>query len=68
LPSNKGSLPSDFLLPEALQRAEERADVLAANLERSEEAREKAEKDAAVVEGLRQRLQTAKDVLSEKIA
>jgi hypothetical protein len=38
---------------EALRRAEERADALAAKLERSENAREKAEKDAAAVEGLR---------------
>jgi hypothetical protein len=60
-------LPSDFFFSEALRRAEERADALAAKLERSEKAREKAEKDAAVVEGLRQRLQTAEDSLSDKV-
>ena len=57
-----------FSSSEALWRAEERADALAAKLERSEKAREKAEKDAAAVEGLRQRLQTAEDALSDKVA
>ncbi|KAK1642777.1 hypothetical protein QYE76_060582 [Lolium multiflorum] len=55
-------------LKEALRRAEERVDALAAKLELSEKAREKAEKDAAAVEGLRQRLQTAEDALSDKVA
>jgi flagellar motility protein MotE (MotC chaperone) len=54
--------------PEGLRRAEERADALEAKLKLSEAAREKAEKDAAAVEGLRQRLKTAEDALSEKEA
>lgn len=58
-------MPSDFFL-EALRRAEERADALEAKLKSSETARKKAEKDAAAVEGLRQRLKTAEDALSEK--
>jgi Flp pilus assembly protein TadD len=61
-------LASDFLFSEALQRDEECADALAAKLDRSKTAREKAEKDAAVVEGLLQRLQTAEDALSDKVA
>jgi hypothetical protein len=51
-----------------LRRAEERADALAAKLELSEKAREKAKADAAVVEDLRQRLQTAENSLSDKIS
>jgi hypothetical protein len=58
LPSDKGFLPSGFFFSEALCLAEEHADALATKLELSEKAREKAEKDAAAVEGLRQRLQT----------
>ena len=66
-------LTKGFFLPifsssEALRRAEERADALAAKLERSEKARGKAEKDVTAVEGLRQRLQTAEDALSDKVA
>jgi Flp pilus assembly protein TadD len=57
-----------LLFSEALRRAEEHADALEAKLKSSEAAREKAEKDAAVVESLRQRLQTAEDALSEKEA
>jgi flagellar motility protein MotE (MotC chaperone) len=56
--------PSIFL--EVLRRAEEHADALASKLELSEKAREKAEEDAAAVESLRQRLQTAENALSEK--
>jgi gamma-glutamylcysteine synthetase len=52
----------------ALQQAEERAEALAAKLERSEKAREKAEADAATVEDLRQRLANAENALSDKIA
>jgi predicted TIM-barrel fold metal-dependent hydrolase len=57
-----------FFASEALRRAEERANVLDAKLKRSEKALEKAEKDAAIVEGLRQRLQTTEDALSDKEA
>lgn len=52
----------------ALQQAEERAEALATKLELSEKAREKAETDAATVEGLRQRLANAENALSDKIA
>ncbi|KAK1670535.1 hypothetical protein QYE76_058694 [Lolium multiflorum] len=55
-------------LREALRRAEERADDLEDKLKVSEEARGKAKKDAAGVEDLRQRLQAAKDALSDKEA
>ncbi len=57
-----------FFASEALRRAEERADALDAKLKLSEKAREKAEKDTAAIEGLRQRLQTAEDALSDKEA
>jgi dsDNA-specific endonuclease/ATPase MutS2 len=56
------------ILSAALRRAKERADALAAKLELSERAREKAEADAAAVEGLRQRLHTSENALSDKIA
>jgi hypothetical protein len=56
------------IFSEALRQAEERADALAAKLELSKTAREKAEKDAAVVGDLRQRLQNAEHALSDKIA
>jgi hypothetical protein len=56
------------ILSDALRRAEERADALAVKLELSEKAPEKAEADAAAVEGLRQRLHTAENALSDKIA
>jgi hypothetical protein len=56
------------ILSDALRRAEERADALAAKLELSEKAHEKAEADAAIVESLRQRLQTAENAFSDKIA
>ncbi|KAK1685580.1 hypothetical protein QYE76_046428 [Lolium multiflorum] len=55
-------------LKDALRRAEERVDALAAKLELSEKSREKAEADAAAAEDLRQRLQTAENDLSDKIA
>jgi uncharacterized protein YlxW (UPF0749 family) len=57
-----------FFALEALRRAEERADALDAKLKLGEKSREKAEKEAAAVEGLRQRLQTAEDTLSDKVA
>jgi hypothetical protein len=66
--SNKDSLPFDLALSEALHRAEERVDALVAKLEISETARKKAEKDAAAVEVLFQRLKTAEDTLSDKVA
>ena len=66
--SNDDSSPFDLSISEALHRAEERADALEAKLKISEKAREKAEKDAAVVEGLHQRLKTAEDTLSDKVA
>ena len=56
------------LLLEALRRAEERADDLEEKLKASEEAREKAEKDAAGVKDLRRRLQAAEDALSDREA
>ena len=56
------------ILSDALRRAEERADALAAKLGLSEKARKKAEADAAAVEDLRQRLQNAENALSDKIS
>jgi uncharacterized membrane protein len=67
-PSDDCPLPFDLLFSEALRRAEERVDVMEAKLKSSEMARKKAEKEAAVVEGLRQRLKTAEDALNEKEA
>ncbi|KAM0916555.1 hypothetical protein ACQ4PT_010105 [Festuca glaucescens] len=55
-------------LRDALRRAEERADDLEAKLKASEAARKKAEKDAVAAEGLRQKLQSAEDALSNKEA
>ncbi|KAK1621250.1 hypothetical protein QYE76_026767 [Lolium multiflorum] len=55
-------------LREALRRAEERADALDAKLKISEKAHEKAEKEAAAIEGLPQRLQIAEDTLRDKVA
>jgi flagellar motility protein MotE (MotC chaperone) len=60
-------LSFNLSISKALHRAEERADALAAKLEISETTRKKAEKDAAAVEGLRQRLKTAEDTLSDKV-
>jgi chromosome segregation ATPase len=56
------------ILSVALRQAEERVDALAAKLELSEKAREKAEADAAAVEDLRQRLNNAENALSDRIA
>ncbi|KAK1625855.1 hypothetical protein QYE76_000170 [Lolium multiflorum] len=54
-------------LRENLDRAEKRAEELALKLEQSEKAREKAERDAATVEDLRQRLHKAENTLSDKV-
>ncbi|KAK1652501.1 hypothetical protein QYE76_070306 [Lolium multiflorum] len=54
-------------LRESLSEANQRADDLARKLEQSEKAREKAESDAAAVEGLRKRLHKAENALSENI-
>ena len=51
-----------------LRRAEERANDLEEKLRASEEAHEKAEKDAAGVEDLRRRLHAAEDALSDREA
>ncbi|KAK1694706.1 hypothetical protein QYE76_011403 [Lolium multiflorum] len=63
---NLGSESTRFRDEADSLKAEE--DALAAKLELSEKAREKAEADVAVVEDLRQRLQTAENALSDKIA
>jgi uncharacterized protein YoxC len=55
-----------LLLPKALAKANKRADDLAVKLEQSEEARKKAEQDAASVGDLRKRLHHAENALSEK--
>ncbi|KAK1666759.1 hypothetical protein QYE76_054918 [Lolium multiflorum] len=52
---------------QALVTANKRADDLAIKLEKSEEARKKAEKDAASIEDLRKRLHKAETALSDKI-
>ncbi|KAK1628123.1 hypothetical protein QYE76_002438 [Lolium multiflorum] len=54
-------------LKEALVMANKRADDLAVKLEKSEEARKKAEKDATSIEDLRKRLHEAETALSDKI-
>ena len=63
---------TDFCLwtffSENLDRAEKRAEELALKLEQSEKAREKAERDAATVEDLRQRLHKAENALSDKVS
>ncbi|KAK1686553.1 hypothetical protein QYE76_047401 [Lolium multiflorum] len=56
------------LLDDALHCAGERADDLEVKLKASEEAHERAEKDAVSVEDLRQRLQASEDALSDKEA
>ena len=53
---------------ESLDRAEKHAEDLAARLERSEKARERAEREAATVEDLRQRLHKAEEALSDKVS
>jgi hypothetical protein len=50
-------------LLEALSNANKRADALALKLEQSEKAREKAESDAAAIEGIRKRLHDAENSL-----
>jgi dsDNA-specific endonuclease/ATPase MutS2 len=55
-------------LSEALRRAEERANDLEEKIRASEEAREKAQVDAAGVADLRQRVQAVEDALSDKEA
>ncbi|KAK1650606.1 hypothetical protein QYE76_068411 [Lolium multiflorum] len=54
-------------LKESLLVANKRADDLAAKLKANEEAREKAEKDASCIEGLRKRLHEAETALSDNI-
>ncbi|KAK1666034.1 hypothetical protein QYE76_054193 [Lolium multiflorum] len=51
-----------------LAETNKRADALAVKLEQSEEARQKAEKDAATIEDLRKRLHDAETSLSNNIA
>ncbi|KAK1693498.1 hypothetical protein QYE76_010195 [Lolium multiflorum] len=55
-------------LKESLLAANKRADDLATKLKASEEAREKAKKDASCIEDLRKRLHEAETALSDKIA
>ncbi|KAK1665130.1 hypothetical protein QYE76_053289 [Lolium multiflorum] len=55
-------------LKESLLAANKQADDLAAKLKASEQAREKAEKDASCIEDLRKRLHEAETALSDKIA
>jgi hypothetical protein len=57
-----------FSSPEALRKGEERVDALEAKLKSIVAAHEKAENEAASIEDLCQRLQTAEDALSEKEA
>ncbi|KAK1614949.1 hypothetical protein QYE76_020466 [Lolium multiflorum] len=54
-------------LKEALLAANKRAEDLASKLKASEEAREKAEKDASCIEDLQKRLHEAETALSDKI-
>ncbi|KAK1643722.1 hypothetical protein QYE76_061527 [Lolium multiflorum] len=54
-------------LKESLSKANKHADDLARELEKSEKAREKAELDAASVEGLRKRLHDVETTLSENL-
>jgi hypothetical protein len=55
-----------LLPPEALGKANKRADDLAIKLEQSEKAREKAEQNAASIGDLRKRIHDAENALSEK--
>jgi hypothetical protein len=57
-----------FFLSEALRLAEERANDLEKKLKASEKAHKKAEKEAADVKDLHQRLRAAEDALSDKEA
>jgi NADH:ubiquinone oxidoreductase subunit B-like Fe-S oxidoreductase len=61
-------MPFDVFLPEALRRAEERADALEAKLKTNETARKKAEKDANAIVSILQRLKTTEDAFSDKEA
>ncbi|KAK1630837.1 hypothetical protein QYE76_005152 [Lolium multiflorum] len=54
-------------LKESLFATDKRAEDLASKLKASEEAREKAEKDASCIEDLRKRLHEAETALSDKI-
>jgi gamma-glutamylcysteine synthetase len=56
-----------IVLPANLAEANKRADALALQLEQSENARKKAESNAAVIEDLRKRLHNAENSLSENI-
>jgi F0F1-type ATP synthase membrane subunit b/b' len=53
------------VFPEALAKANKRADDLALELAKSEKAREKAERESASVESLRKRLHDTENTLSE---
>jgi septal ring factor EnvC (AmiA/AmiB activator) len=57
-----------FTLPGDLAESNKRADALATKLKQSEQARKKAEADAAAVEDLRKRLHDAETSLSDNIA
>ena len=58
---------SPFILLGSFSEENKRADDLARELEKSEKAREKAELDAASVEGLRKRLHDTETALSENL-
>jgi uncharacterized protein YoxC len=55
-----------LLPPEALAKANKRADDLAVKLDQSEKARKNSEQDDASVEDLRKKLHHAENALSEK--
>ncbi|KAK1648308.1 hypothetical protein QYE76_066113 [Lolium multiflorum] len=55
------------VLTRDLAESNKRADALAVKLKQSEENRQKAEKDAATVQGLRERLHKAETALSDNI-
>ncbi|XP_051210817.1 uncharacterized protein [Lolium perenne] len=61
------STPIHDFLRANLAEANKRADALALQLEQSENARKKAESNAAVIEDLRKRLHNAENSLSENI-
>jgi hypothetical protein len=58
--------PDSFFLSEALHRAEMRANDLEKKLKASEKVHKKAEKEAAGVEDLRERLHAAENALSDR--
>jgi hypothetical protein len=70
--ANLFCIRTDFCLwtffSENLDRAKKRTEELALKLEQSEQACEKAERDAATVEDLRQRLHKAANALSGKVS